>query len=322
MILVKKTAVLSPRGAHGISGVARFECFRDRSDVRINLTGGRKDLYAVVAVGDEMRLVRPCSDRIYLARTDLAGDCAAIVADGETRVLCAGATRRGYDYTPLEDFLAAAQKESVAEQAESVETQEVVKDERTDSDADAREESAAEQAESVETQEAVKDERTDSEAEAREKSAAEEDVKAETVEETGEPAEKTEKVGEEKDEKTKEEKAVSESPKGEEKENGRFFDKIADKIEKLFEENEKDEELTALIPDSRWARVKAEDGWYVVGVVGDPAEFICYGIPDDDATNPPDEREGCRQWLEVEKGGRGYWMMYQSALTGETLTAV
>lgn len=293
MILVKKTAVLSPRGAHGISGVARFECFRDRSDVRINLTGGRKDLYAVVAVGDEMRLVRPCSDRIYLARTDLAGDCAAIVADGETRVLCAGATRRGYDYTPLEDFLVAAQKESVAEQAES-----------------------------VETQEAVKDERTDSEAEAREKSAAEEDVKAETVEETGEPAEKTEKVGEEKDEKTKEEKAVSESPKGEEKENGRFFDKIADKIEKLFEENEKDEELTALIPDSRWARVKAEDGWYVVGVVGDPAEFICYGIPDDDATNPPDEREGCRQWLEVEKGGRGYWMMYQSALTGETLTAV
>ncbi len=293
MILVKKTAVLSPRGAHGISGVARFECFRDRSDVRINLTGGRKDLYAVVAVGDEMRLVRPCSDRIYLARTDLAGDCAAIVADGETRVLCAGATRRGYDYTPLEDFLAAAQKESVAEQAES-----------------------------VETQEAVKDERTDSEAEAREESAAEEDVKAETVEETGEPAEKTEKVGEEKDEKTKEEKAVSESPKGEEKENGRFFDKIADKIEKLFEENEKDEELTALIPDSRWARVKAEDGWYVVGVVGDPAEFICYGIPDDDATNPPDEREGCRQWLEVEKGGRGYWMMYQSALTGETLTAV
>ena len=234
MILVKKTAVLSPRGAHGISGVARFECFRDRSDVRINLTGGRKDLYAVVAVGDEMRLVRPCSDRIYLARTDLAGDCAAIVADGETRVLCAGATRRGYDYTPLEDFLAAAQKESVAEQAES-----------------------------VETQEAVKDERTDSEAEAREKSAAEEDVKAETVEETGEPAEKTEKVGEEKDEKTKEEKAVSESPKGEEKENGRFFDKIADKIEKLFEENEKDEELTALIPDSRWAIVKAEDGWYV-----------------------------------------------------------
>lgn len=293
MILVKKTAVLSPRGAQGISGVARFECFRDRSDVRINLTGGRKDLYAVVAVGDEMRLVRPCSDRIYLARTDLAGDCAAIVADGETRVLCAGATRRGYDYTPLEDFLVAAQKESVAEQAESVETQEVVKDERTDS-----------------------------EAEAREKSAAEEDVKAETVEETGEPAEKTEKVGEEKDEKTKEEKAVSESPKGEEKENGRFFDKIADKIEKLFEENEKDEELTALIPDSRWARVKAEDGWYVVGVVGDPAEFICYGIPDDDATNPPDEREGCRQWLEVEKGGRGYWMMYQSALTGETLTAV
>ena len=103
---------------------------------------------------------------------------------------------------------------------------------------------------------------------------------------------------------------------------GRFFDKISDKIEKLFSENEKDEEMSALIPDSRWVRVRTGDGWYVVGIVGEPAEFICYGIPGDDPSDPPEEDESCRQWLEVEKGGRGYWMMYQSAESGETLGAV
>ena len=93
-------------------------------------------------------------------------------------------------------------------------------------------------------------------------------------------------------------------------------------IEKLFSENEKDEEMSVLIPDSRWARVRTGDGWYVVGIVGEPAEFICYGIPGDDPSDPPEEDEGCRQWVEVEKGGRGYWMMYQSAESGETLRAV
>ena len=48
MIIVKKTAVLSPRGAHGVSGVARFECLKEKSDVRINLAGGSKYLFAGV----------------------------------------------------------------------------------------------------------------------------------------------------------------------------------------------------------------------------------------------------------------------------------
>ena len=131
MIIVKKTAVLSPRGAHGVSGVARFDCFKEKSDVRINLAGGRKDLYAVVAVGDEKRVVKLSGDRIYLARTDLTGDCAAIVADGEKRVICAGATVCGYDFSPLEELVPSAFGEGVkVGDDKSAEEKETVKTER------------------------------------------------------------------------------------------------------------------------------------------------------------------------------------------------
>lgn len=308
MIIVKKTAVLSPRGAHGVSGVARFECFKEKSDVRINLAGGRKDLYAVVAVGDEKRVVKLSGDRIYLARTDLTGDCAVIIADGEKRVICAGATACGYDFSPLEELVPSAFGESVKEKkAEPEEKEEQVNTVRETVEIESAE--IKEAAASSDGDSSVGNDGTDSkEKEIKENkvdmSAAEIDVK------------KTEETAKKEADEVKtlaEDKPLKE---------GRFFDKISDKIEKLFSENEKDEEMTALIPDSRWVRVMTDDGWYVVGIVGEPAEFICYGIPGEDPSDPPEEEEGCRQWIEVEKGGRGYWMMYQSAESGETLTAV
>ena len=307
MIIVKKTAVLSPRGAHGVSGVARFECFKEKSDVRINLASGRKDLYAVVAVGDERRVVKLGGDRIYLARTDLSGNCAAIVADGEKRVICAGATVCGYDFSPLEELALSAfgdggKKGGAGEREETDGIKEDIKNtaqEKEKKDEAAGKPAAEEVKEGDET--AVKNEEKGT--------AGEEDKKREK-------ATKSEEEIEKEDVKKQSEKEIG-AP-----EEYRFFDKIADKIAKLFEENEKDEEMNSLIPDSRWARVKTDGGWYVVGVVGEPAEFICYGIPGDDPSDPPEEDEGCRQWVEVEKGGRGYWMMYQSAATGETLKAI
>ena len=305
MILVKKTAVLSPKGAHGLSGVARFECFKDRSDVRIKLAGGHKDAYAAVAVGDEKKLFRLGADRVYLARTDLSGDCAAIVADADKRVLCAGATVCGYDFAPLEELLAlgivaaqdAAEDNEEEEARTHVKDNELAHEEETTSVKGGEEPSAAAEESSV----GGKDRE-----EEKEQTVADNAVN----EQVG-----TSASGEE-------EKEVKDNIGREEKQTGRFFDKIKEKMDKLFADNEKDDELTALIPDSRWVRVRTEDEWYVVGVVGDPAEFICYGIPGDDKSDPPSEDAGCRQWLEIEKGGRGYWMMYQSAESGETLQAV
>ncbi len=102
-----------------------------------------------------------------------------------------------------------------------------------------------------------------------------------------------------------------------------FYKKIEDNMSELFEKNDRDEELSLLIPDSKWARVSlGDDGYYVVGIIysDDVPNIICYGVPDKDGANPPQSNENCRQWMEIEKGGRGYWMMYQSAQTGETLS--
>ncbi|MDE5991011.1 MAG: hypothetical protein K2H36_05465 [Clostridia bacterium] len=103
-----------------------------------------------------------------------------------------------------------------------------------------------------------------------------------------------------------------------------FYKKIEDNMQELFEKNERDEELSLLIPDSKWVRVSlGDDGYYVVGIIysEDVPNIICYGVPDKDGSNPPQSNENCRQWMEIEKGGRGYWMMYQSAQSGETMTS-
>ena len=317
MILEKKTALLSPRGTHGVSGVARFECFKEKSDVKISLNGHVRDTFAVVAVGDELRIVRPCADRVYLARTDLSGDCAVIVADGEKRVLCAGATKCGYDFARLEEFLMSAYCDTAEENGNGE------KDEKEkDAHPEVKEETVADSKEREETSDEAKVEEGGEEAAVGDGSA-----KSETMTEESAPVQAAEKddrpadvVGSVAD---ADDIGAGESGKRprKEKKKVRFYDRIADKIAKLLGENEREDELCALIPDSNWVRVKADDGAYVVGVVGDPVEFICYGIPADNALDPPDEKQGCRQWLEVVRGGRGYWMMYQSAETGETLTA-
>ncbi|MDE6276119.1 MAG: hypothetical protein K2M75_06245 [Clostridia bacterium] len=102
-----------------------------------------------------------------------------------------------------------------------------------------------------------------------------------------------------------------------------FYKKIEKNLSELFDTHQKDEELTLLIPSSKWVRVPIEgDGYYVVGVIENDGvpDIICYGVPDKDDSNPPQNSSDCRQWMEIEKGGRGYWMMYQSAISGETLT--
>ena len=313
MILEKKTALLSPRGARGLSGVARFECFKEKSDVKISLNGAVKDLYAVVAVGEELRVVRPCADRVYLARTDLSGDCAVIVADGEKRVLCAGATRCGYDFSRLEEFLITAYGRTDDEEKSERQSVNIKEETKEESRKITEDVAQAPTNGDIADEKAADEVAADKDCETEKKSEKEENAAEEKTEEKPATASETdikkETAGDARKKAVKEKKKV------------RFFDRIADKIGRLLEDNEREEELCALIPDSRWVRVKADDGAYVVGVVGDPVEFICYGIPAENQLDPPDEEKGCRQWLEVVKGGRGYWMMYQSAETGETLTA-
>ena len=113
---------------------------------------------------------------------------------------------------------------------------------------------------------------------------------------------------------------VSENTGEENKPSTDFYNSIKDELDKLFDTYQADEELESLIENSRWVRVPTgEEGYYVTGIIyydGVP-QIICYGVPDKDNSNPPPCNSTCRQWLPIVEDGRGYWMMYQSAIDGE-----
>lgn len=99
-----------------------------------------------------------------------------------------------------------------------------------------------------------------------------------------------------------------------------FYESIKEELDKLFATYQADEELERLIENSKWVRVPTgEEGYYVTGIIyyDDTPQIICYGVPDKDNSNPPPCNATCRQWLPVADDGRGYWMMYQSAIDGE-----
>lgn len=113
---------------------------------------------------------------------------------------------------------------------------------------------------------------------------------------------------------------ASENTGEEQKPSTDFYNSIKDELDKLFGTYQADEELESLIENSKWVRVPTgEEGYYVTGIIyydGVP-QIICYGVPDKDNSNPPPCNSTCRQWLPIVENGRGYWMMYQSAIDGE-----
>lgn len=105
-----------------------------------------------------------------------------------------------------------------------------------------------------------------------------------------------------------------------------FYEKIWHKLEEMFDIYQHDIVLEDLVYDSAWIRIPYEDdGYYVVGVISDDGKpvFICYGIPQDKMTRPDKEIEDSCEWLPIDKtdvSGRGYWLVYQDAMTGENIS--
>lgn len=104
-----------------------------------------------------------------------------------------------------------------------------------------------------------------------------------------------------------------------------YYEQVSDQIEKLFTEGTRETELESLMPHTKWVRVDfSGDGrFYVVGLVGDKPDYICYGLPADYSPEPPDEISGYCGWLPLDvknPQGKGYWLLYQDADTGESVT--
>ena len=83
-----------------------------------------------------------------------------------------------------------------------------------------------------------------------------------------------------------------------------------------------------MIPGSKWVKVEytegEEKGHYIVGIIYDEEGapmHICYGVPGQFALAPPENLAKYCQWLPAsikDPQGEGYWVLYQSAKTGQT----
>lgn len=103
-----------------------------------------------------------------------------------------------------------------------------------------------------------------------------------------------------------------------------FFETVKQQVDNLLLANQPDEILQKIIPDSKFCRVQNGDEFYVFGVIyeqGAP-KCICYGVPREYSTVPPVEVDGFCQWLPMDEHnyhGKGYWMTYQDAISGENI---
>ena len=100
---------------------------------------------------------------------------------------------------------------------------------------------------------------------------------------------------------------------------GEFYKKMKREIEGLLSAYPPCEQLCAAVENSRWVKIDyKKNRYYVFGVISDGGEpaYICYGVPAEGETPPP-EMAGLASFLPVKsERGNGFWVMYQDASTG------
>lgn len=102
-----------------------------------------------------------------------------------------------------------------------------------------------------------------------------------------------------------------------------FYYAVRPQLDEMFVRYPADELLSNTVQNSKWVRVDAADGAYSVGILydGDEPTFICYAVPEAQSDRrPPAEIESMCVWLPVSSpSAPGYWVIYQSAKTGEII---
>jgi len=101
-----------------------------------------------------------------------------------------------------------------------------------------------------------------------------------------------------------------------------YYQSVKKELDQIFTRHPAEAELNRELRGTRWVKVPyAGDRYYVIGLIGEPPEYIAYGVPGRYSLNPPKELAGV-QWLPVydsEPEGNGYWIMYQDSRTGEAV---
>ena len=104
-----------------------------------------------------------------------------------------------------------------------------------------------------------------------------------------------------------------------------FYYSVKDKLDELFVMYPREEQLEKIIPCSKWVRINYDkEDYYVAGVLldeNDKVTHIAYGVPGFEGMSPPKEAQCICDWLPIKNMQRyqGYWLIFQSADTGEIL---
>ena len=102
---------------------------------------------------------------------------------------------------------------------------------------------------------------------------------------------------------------------------GDFFELISEQIDELFDKYPEEEKLSQIIPSSKWVKVDWENNgkYYVIGLIYeyDVLKYVCYGVPVANESDMPAEFENVGQWVPIDNWG--YYIMYQDAVTGDTI---
>lgn len=101
-----------------------------------------------------------------------------------------------------------------------------------------------------------------------------------------------------------------------------FYLSVKPQLDEIFVCFPECDDLEGVVPNSKWAKIQVEDGFYVVGLIfdGEVVRYISYGVPATKNSCPPSEIRDVAVWLDDgKKDGKGYWVIYQDAMTGQCL---
>lgn len=101
-----------------------------------------------------------------------------------------------------------------------------------------------------------------------------------------------------------------------------FYLSVKPQLDEIFVCFPECDDLEEVVPNSKWAKIQVEDGFYVVGLIldGEVVRYISYGVPAMKNSCPPSEIRDVAVWLDDgKKEGKGYWVIYQDAMTGQCL---
>lgn len=99
-----------------------------------------------------------------------------------------------------------------------------------------------------------------------------------------------------------------------------FYKRVQSEVDGILKAYPAETEAEKIFDNSRWVRIDYGDGkYYIFGVLYKNAvpEYFAYGVPADSET-PPESLGGLASFVPAGNG-KGYWVMYQNAATGDSV---